>query len=93
MVIFGAGASYDSADTFRPGTNIALDRGPRPPLADELFQQRDFFDQWVRRYPECTPVVTRLRAHVESSLEAEMERYRLEAEDEPERAVELNAVL
>ena len=91
MVIFGAGASYDSSYTFLPGTP-GSDMEARPPLADELFQQCTFFDQAVLRYPDCTPVVTRLRAHVSATLETEMERYRLQAEHEPQRAVELNAV-
>ena len=92
MVIFGAGASFDSAATFPPRIPVGVDEESRPPLADDLFQQRSFFDRWVERYPECTPVVTRLRLHTRATLEDEMERYRLEAEHEPQRAVELNAV-
>ena len=92
MVIFGAGASHDSAATFPPSTPVGSDEHSRPPLADGLFQQNSFFDRWVEKYPECTPVVTRLRLHTRATLEDEMERYRLEAEHEPQRAVELNAV-
>jgi len=92
MVIFGAGASYDSSATFPPRVPAGSDEESRPPLADDLFQQRGFFDKWVQRYPDCVPLVTRLRAHVDTTLETEMERYRLEAEGEPQRAVELNAV-
>src|SRR5438445_2507100 len=90
MVIFGAGASYDFSATFPPG---ALNEEARPPLADNLFQQRAFFDPWVREYRECVPLVTRLRLHTGTTLEQEMERYRLQADDEPQRAVELNGVL
>src|SRR6266566_1353949 len=92
MVIFGAGASYDSAATFPPRTPVGSDQESRPPLANGLFQQNAFFDRWVEKYPECTPVVTRLRLHIRATLEDEMERYRLEAKQEPQRAVELNAV-
>ena len=91
MVIFGAGASYDSCDTFRPPTP-GSDMESRPPLADELFQQRAFFDEWVRQYPECTTVIPRLRRHSNSTLEAEMERLRAQAEREDQRAVELHAI-
>jgi len=64
----------------------------RPPLADELFQQRAFFDPWVRQYPDCTTVITRLRRHENSTLEAEMERLRVQAERDDHRAAELHAI-
>ncbi len=92
MVVFGAGASFDSSDTFRPPKPGAPDREERPPLANDLFQQRAFFDAAVREYRECAPVVTRLRRHFDSTLEAEMERLRLEAQQEEQTAVELHAV-
>ncbi len=92
MVIFGAGASYDSAASFQPRSPRGADEESRPPLAEELFEQRSFFDQWVQRYPEVTPAVTRLRVHPSSTLESEMERLRVQAQREPRRAVELNAI-
>src|SRR5260370_25436284 len=92
MVIFGAGASFDSSDTFRPPRPGAADREERPPLADDLFQQRGFFDIAVREYRECATVATRLRRHFHSTLEGEMERLRLEAQQEEQTAVELHAV-
>lgn len=92
MVIFGAGASFDSSDTYRPPQPGADDREERPPLANDLFQQRGFFDLAVREYRECAPVITRLRRHFNNTLEGEMERLRLEAQQEEQTAVELHAV-
>ena len=56
MVIFGAGASYDSVEATRPsaGTN-------RPPLADELFDDRPLFTQFMTTYRDCVPLIPRLR--------------------------------
>jgi hypothetical protein len=94
MVIFGAGASYDSAATFPPGSLVPSREEARPPLANDLFQQRTFFDSWVERYSECAPVVTRLRLRDGTTLEDEMERLRVQslAPGQDQRAVELNAV-
>ena len=94
MVIFGAGASYDSAATYPPGTLDTLREEARPPLANYLFQQRAFFDPWVQRYPECASVVTRLRLRRGTTLEDEMEKLRAQAQapHQEQVAVELNAV-
>lgn len=93
MVIFGAGASYDSSDTYRPGdTSDPSIEEVRPPLADDLFEQREAFDRALEVYDECLPVVPRLRRHASTTLETEMERLRIQAEHEEQRAVELHAI-
>jgi hypothetical protein len=55
MVIFGAGASYNSS--LRP-----VDRPDGcPPLAQELFDDRPVFNRAISKYPECRPLVSHLR--------------------------------
>jgi hypothetical protein len=68
MVIFGAGASYDSCPTYPPGTAVpaspdSLNHYHRPPLAIELFEDRPVFAEAIEHYfPECQPIVPRLRS-------------------------------
>jgi len=61
MVIFGAGASYDSVEAVRPNVGTARDYQDRPPLADELFQDRPRFTEMMTRYRDCVPLIPRLR--------------------------------
>jgi len=61
MVIFGAGASYDSVEAVRPNVGTARDYQDRPPLADELFQDRPRFTEMMTRYRDCVPLISRLR--------------------------------
>ncbi len=92
MVIFGAGASFDSLDDYRP-------RGSphehiRPPLADELFQKRGIFDPWIAQYPQFASVVPRLRRLAEdATLEHELELMRSEATTDAQRHIQLNAII
>src|SRR6266704_7202742 len=57
LVIFGAGASFDSAPTYPPGANVLggdrLNNFHRPPLANELFENRPVFAEAITRLPEC----------------------------------------
>lgn len=97
MVIFGAGASYDSVSDFPPparGSIQALnDLDYRPPLAIDLFEKRKFFDPWVEEYHECSPVVPRLRQLPEgSNFEAELERLQAEGTNDLRRHVQLHAI-
>ena len=55
MVIFGAGASYDSAPSYAPGmAEIAelskAQRDARLPLSDELFDDRYEFARVMKRF-------------------------------------------
>src|SRR3989442_3285593 len=66
MVIFGAGASYDSYGAMTPPTTHPT----RPPLANEFFQQR--FGDDYQRFPQCHPIIPPLQksgVNVESVLE------------------------
>jgi hypothetical protein len=92
MVIFGAGASYDSLGDLPPQEAIS-DLGYRPPLANDLFERRAFFDPWIQQYHECGPVVERLRRlRRDSNFERELEKLRAEASDYPQRHVQLHAI-
>jgi hypothetical protein len=55
LVIFGAGASYDSF-----GDYSESDSEKRPPLADELFGKRQAFRTELQFFPECQALATRL---------------------------------
>jgi len=56
MVVFGAGASYDSVEATRPGAGTN-----RPPLADELFDDRPLFTHFMTMYRDCVQLIPRLR--------------------------------
>ena len=64
----------------------------RPPLANELFENRPLFARTVDRFPECRPVVPRLRNLGERSIEAVLEEIQAEAETFPRAKQELAAV-
>src|SRR5260370_5304529 len=85
MVIFGAGASFDSCPTYLPGAQVPmsgdqarLNKLYRPPLANELFENRPLFAEAIDRFPECRTIVPRLRNLGERSLEATLEDIRSE---------------
>lgn len=94
MVIFGAGASYDSFAKAPPGTVLFGDspyQRPvvgRPPLARELFDVR-FADDY-RLFKKCQPLIQRLQ-RPEDSVENVLERFQSE-ERRPARRVQLVAV-
>lgn len=78
MVIFGAGASYDSCPTYTPGMKVPVSQLPgraqqrsedghdndyyRPPLAKDLFANRPLFIEALQPFPQCNAIVPRLRA-------------------------------
>lgn len=76
MVIFGAGASFDSDPSNPPGTRSDL----RPPLANELFDNRGVFVGALQNFPECWPVVPYLRnLSSGKSIEQVLEQLQTEA--------------
>lgn len=87
MVIFGAGASYDSFPSLPPGGHTHLDR---PPLASELFSLRPEFNNVLRQYPDCQTVVPYLRRT--PSVEEVLSRLENEAQEYPARRKQLVAV-
>jgi hypothetical protein len=74
LVIFGAGASYDSAPALRPPPDF----DDRPPLAKDLFADRAFHRRALDLFPECWAIVPRLRAHPGPSLELRLEEIQSE---------------
>jgi len=94
LVIFGAGASYDSSPDFRPRPPQAAqqnfgqspsspDAGEfwRPPLANQLFlDPHGAFGDIVRRYDRLHPILSRLRQPPTGrSVEEQLELFQNEA--------------
>lgn len=97
MVIFGAGASYDSAQAFPVAITPPSggNGGPwRPPLANSLFRdQNEVFGTIIRKYNQLRRILPFLReptasGGVEQTLEALQEQGRTY----PERKRELAAI-
>lgn len=100
MVIFGAGASYDSAPQY-VGNYPLLPYGPsqhaiarsRLPLANELFDDRPEFAEVLTRFPECQPVMPQLRHRKnDAPVEQVLEELQREAENYPEGIRQLTAI-
>lgn len=94
LMIVGAGASYDSVPLVvyknMPSTLIC-----RPPLANEVFDNRVPFHEALQEHPELMGVVPRLRPPDDNrsfNLEAELEVLASEQSSYPQRAGQLLAV-
>lgn len=82
MIVFGAGASYDS-DPRHPSSSD-YDGMPRPPLASQLFSERFAGHFWGHR--DCAALFHHLRQIVDngtSSIENELESMHTDAERYP----------
>lgn len=86
MVIFGAGASYDSSPDYPPSQATGAHLQWRPPLADQLFDNpRRTFSLIVQKYPKLPHVLTFLRqrfdekAGKEKSVEEVLEQLQQES--------------
>ncbi|MGB6404453.1 MAG: hypothetical protein WBF26_16565 [Candidatus Sulfotelmatobacter sp.] len=101
LVIFGAGASYDSVPHHLPpeaqfSTNILRVRqfGPyeefRPPLANQLFDDRPLFVRIMQTYPACKPLVNLLRGDVR--VEQQLAKFEEQAKTFPPRKQQLAAI-
>jgi hypothetical protein len=90
LVILGAGASYDSVAHLRPPNEVFPSR---PPLADELFADRPNFNEFVKTFPECKPVIPPLRT-LRPGISVEQILYRLQEEsgDNPKRPLQMIAI-
>lgn len=82
MVIFGAGASYDSVPEDEWGAMQHVSPY-RPPLTIDLFSKREPFDQALIAYWRCGGLVGELRSVVArgAPLEEALQRYRQMADD------------
>ena len=94
MVVFGAGASYDSVPS-RPPNKFprgTLDHR-RPPLANELFDDRPRFAAAMSKFQNCLPIIPYLHNLPEDgSVERVLERFQAEAESYPEGHRQLAAI-
>src|SRR5438046_480269 len=97
LVIFGAGASYDSLPRVPPQSgsveaqNISA-RGLRLPLANELFGSREMFLNAMSQYPEMNDIVPYLQHPRNNYLEAELQHINDTAKTYPPNYSKLLAV-
>jgi hypothetical protein len=97
MVIFGAGASYDSVASCPPppsGPGLGHRQGTywcRPPLADELFLPVNQFLDRLQLFPRVGLILPRLQS-VSEPVEHTLEQLQSEAANDPERSRQLLAV-
>lgn len=89
MVIFGAGASFDSSPFNLPPNDSVLNR---PPLADNLFADRVEFRGVLDRYTELHELVPQLLPKTGRSLEEVLQRLKNEGAGRLRRQQELAAV-
>src|SRR5689334_8345022 len=93
LVIFGAGASYDSAPSRHPSDSRYYGLPHRPPLANQLFSDRPFFGEVMGKYSQCRAIIPSLRHPPNnSSVEAQLETLQQEAISYPERSQQLAAI-
>jgi|SRR5579871_5532503 len=91
MVILGAGASFDSAPS-APPANKQFDN-IRMPLADSLFESRDWFSNIMNTYSMMIPIVPKLRAAGTSkTVEKVLEEYQAASRGDPAAHQQLVAV-
>ena len=93
MVIFGAGASYDSVPSRQPSTHKRGALPTRPPLADELFLPEGLFAESLQSFRRVSPIVPYLQAHnPQVTIEHRLEELQAEGESDPERKRQIAAV-
>ena len=93
LVIFGAGASYDSVPALPPEKYKRENLDSRLPLAKELFLDIGPFAEGLSRFEDCHPIVPYLRNVPEDqTLEQVLENLQTEAEKDPVRKRQLAAV-
>lgn len=90
MVVLGAGASFDSIPSRPPEK---FNEQLRPPLADQLFDDRGWFVEILKEFPACHPVVPFLQNLPPGvTLEHRLEELQAEASAYPARVKQLTAV-
>lgn len=90
MVIFGAGASYDSWSSFPPEQKPRTSDIFRPPLAKELFLPYEPYREKSEVYIRCQPLIPFLESR--DNVEEILERFSIEAEQDIERRRQLLAL-
>lgn len=89
LVIFGAGASFDSAPLY-PDTSINAPN-PRLPLANDLFSRNPINLEAIEKFPACQPIFPYLH-NAPNTVENWLEKLRNEAERYPQRNIQLAAI-
>ena len=103
MVIFGAGASYDSVPAYPPPQSGRLpiatphagdvaNNYHRPPLANQLFENRPLFANTIQLYSACEPIIPRLRNHHGETVEAALQDLQEKADGYSRGPAQLAAV-
>lgn len=96
LVVFGAGASYDSVPFKRTSLrNREANREAfpnRPPLANELFLPTGLFAECLRSFPACWPIVPYLQSSDGGTIEHRLEILQAEEDKDPERKRQIAAV-
>jgi len=90
LVILGAGASFDSvpSNPTLPATYSPL----RPPLADQLFDNRPIYHEAMQRFRDLHSISGELAHRHGLSLERKLQSLAAEAADYPERYKQLMSV-
>ncbi|MEC4889175.1 MAG: hypothetical protein RI101_03865 [Nitrospira sp.] len=92
LVILGAGASYDSAPS-RPASDSRYNSmSERPPIANDLFGDRQYFGNVMNKYPQCLPIIQQLRDMPEGTVEKQLQKLQTEAANYPTRLQQLAAI-
>lgn len=92
LIVCSAGASYDSVPSRRPADGYTP-LNERPPLANQLFDDRPLFNNAIASFPQCQPIVPYLRyLPTGVSLEQRLEELQAEEQAYPERHKQLAAV-
>ncbi len=90
MVVFGAGASYDSIPSRPPNEYPPFKLPDRLPLANELFDDRTSFINEMSRFHEIQPIIPYLqKLPSDRPVERVLEGLQAEAEDYPIRLQQL----
>jgi hypothetical protein len=92
MVIFGAGASYDSdmSHPTKTGDDVLQHRLP---LSDHLFDGRELFAQTMERFPECQFIIHKLRhRNDKQTVEQALEILRAESKKHDQAIREMVAI-
>jgi len=100
LVVFGAGASYDSVPAYpasRVTASTHLDEysrsSDRLPLANQLFENREEFAQDMSHFPQCRPITSYLLPNQDGiSLERVLQKLQDEAAEYPARHRQLAAI-
>jgi hypothetical protein len=88
MVIFGAGASFDSSANHPVGDPLPN----RPPVANSLFDDRREFHEARNTFPQIQALIPQLMPHGNRSVEQTLQKFSDQAAGDPIRKQQLLAM-